>query len=187
MKRVCLTLLLISGLVTSAGAKALQFGVGAGLSVPVGDVSSTLDQGVQVQGLIRYQPMGMPFGLKACVNYHRNKIKLAEAGIDGYQSTVSGIGNLSIGMNIGPLRPHVSAGLGAYHITDKTTEAGVDSTQSEIKFGINGAVGVDLRLKSITLYAVARMDNIYTDQGLSASLKDTSTIRFVPVTVGILF
>jgi hypothetical protein len=93
---------------------------------------------------------------------------------------------------IGPLRPYVTAGLGAFSITDAIESLGTPtaevSTQTlgsttTTRFGIDGGAGLALKLGRLEGFIEARLQNVYTEAGAI----DTRSIRSVPVTFGILF
>lgn len=81
----------------------------------------------------------------------------------------------------GPLRPYITAGVGAFHIRSALSG---QATTSQMKFGVNGGAGLTLKLGPISAFVEGDVQNVYTSEG---GLIDTKTIQAVPVSFGLLF
>lgn len=168
-----------------------HFGLGGGFSVPVNHVKDTLENGYALQGFVALMLPGSPFGLRASANYQKfdGKGAFTTSAGAGVGTIASGLGNVSVYLlRSGPVRPYVSAGLGAYSVGSTTTVNGADSTDSSIHFGVNGAAGAEFHFsRSVAAYLEARLENIYTETGFSSEARDLKSIRVLPVVVGITF
>ena len=84
----------------------------------------------------------------------------------------------------GPIRPYVTAGLGAFRISDDLQNASSTAPPtSAIKFGIDGGAGVRIKFGRLEAFVEGKVQNVYTDQGAI----NTKTITSIPVTFGVLF
>src|SRR5205814_2971070 len=99
-------------------------------------------------------------------------------------TVLSGLGNVTMGFPIGPIRPYVLAGLGAFSLKTDDTSGG---STSKTQFGIDGGAGVALKLGPISAFVEGRMENIYTDKGLSSAIGSAKEFKtqIIPVTFGI--
>src|SRR5207248_11404236 len=109
----------------------------------------------------------------------------------GYSQILGALGNVTLQLPTGPIRPYVMAGLGAFSVKNAanigftpggTYSAGTDQTSTN--FGIDGGAGLLLRLGPIEEFAEARLANVYTKQEKFANLK---SVHYVPITFGLSF
>ena len=192
MKLVRLVSFAALALLASAGLAQAQvgvakrfvsFGIGGGMSVPVSDASDAFKNGFNAQGFIRFNPPMLPVIPRLDLNYSRFDLNDAQTLVPGMGQIVSGLANIQVYvLPVGPIRPYVIAGLGAYGIKTATEGPG-GIAKSDIRFGINGGGGVTMKLGSFSAYVEGRVDNVYTDSGVI----DASKVQVVPVTFGIVF
>ena len=158
-------------------------GVGGGMSVPVSDAGSAFKNGFHLQGFARLNVPSLPVMPRFDLNYSRFNLDDAQLGVPGTSQILAGLANLQFSvLPLGPVRPYLIAGLGAYNL--KTSTEGVSPTSvSQTKFGINGGAGVALRLGKLHGFAEGRIDNVFTDKGMI----DSQQIQVVPVTFGLTF
>lgn len=157
----------------------VQFGFGGGMSVPTNHAADALKNGFNGQAYVILN-MGIP--LRFNLGYQKFDFKDAITGgtTTGSSSMLSGIGGLMFKFpQMGPLGAYVTAGLGAFNLTE---DVGGSST-SNMKFGIDGGAGVTLKLGRLQAFVEGRVQNVYTDKGVI----DTKTITAIPVTFGVLF
>jgi hypothetical protein len=176
------SLLLLQSAPAGAIGRPFQIGFGGGMSVPVSNAKDALKTGFHGQAMLKWKVPTMPLSLRGAVGYERMDLKSLAPGVDGTGSILSGLGSVTLGMPVGPIRPYVLAGLGAFNTKTEVTGA---SSASETKFGINGGAGVEFNLGAISGFAEGKVENIFTDQGIG-SAQDFST-RIIPVTFGIFF
>ena len=198
MKRV-LALIVMVGLVSllpqASHAQApdskrtVSFGIGGGVSVPVNDAEKAFQNGFNGQGFVRVGLGALPIALRADFTYQNFDLKSVQyngptpgSPTAGTGSVMSGLANAQLLLMSGPIRPYLIAGLGAYNVKTELDGA-PDVSQSDTKFGVNGGGGVQIDLSGFSVYAEARLDNVFTERGLI----DSDQIQVVPVTFGIVF
>jgi opacity protein-like surface antigen len=169
------------------GEKMIQLGIGGGVSVPVGDAGDALKNGFHLRGIVKLKPPALPVGIRAALGYQKFDLDQAPVGTDATGNILSGLGGLSLGFPAGPLRPYITASLGAFRVESKIDSSGTETSAHETKFGIDAGVGVEFKLSKIKGFVEARLENVYTDQGLDPSLLDKNSTRIVPVTFGLMF
>ena len=158
-------------------------GVGGGLSVPVSDAGSAFKNGVHLQGFARLNMPSLPVMPRFDLNYSRFNLDDAQVGVPGTSQILAGLANLQLSvLPLGPVRPYLIAGVGAYNM--KTSTEGVSpASVTHTEFGINGGAGVALRLGKLHGFAEGRVDNVFTEKGMI----DSQQIQVVPVTFGLTF
>ena len=105
---------------------------------------------------------------------------------DVTQQLLGALGNITLPLGTGPVRPYIMAGLGAFNIRTKTDVEGAvedEDTDTATKFAINGGAGIAMRFMGLDAFIEAKLQNVYTDEGAI----DVKSIRIVPVTFGIVF
>jgi opacity protein-like surface antigen len=158
-------------------------GVGGGMSVPVSNAGDAFQNGFNLQGFARLNVPKLPVMPRFDLNFSRFDLDATQIGVPGTSQILSALANLQFNvLPLGPVRPYVIAGLGAYSL--KTETEGISpASVSNVRFGINGGAGVTLHLGMINGYVEGRIDNIYTEKGVI----DTNQIQLVPVTFGLTF
>jgi opacity protein-like surface antigen len=158
-------------------------GVGGGVSVPVGDAGDAFKNGFNIQGFARLNTPKLPVMPRFDLDFSRFNLDETQIGVPGKGQILAGLANLQISvMPLGPVRPYIIAGLGAYNLkTD--TEGATPETISATHFGINGGAGVSLHLGAINGYVEGRVDNVYTEKGAISPQQ----VQLVPVTFGLTF
>ena len=176
------------GMASSAGHRLVSFGIGGGVSMPVSDAKDAFDTGFNGQGFVRLNLNQLPIMPRVDFTFSRFDIsdaKLATPGASGTGQIFAGLANLQYSiLPMGPIRPYIVAGVGAYNT--KTDVTGIPSytNTSSTDFGINGGAGVTFKLGSmVSGYVEGRVDNVYTKKGL----KNSDQIQVVPVTFGLVF
>ena len=193
-------------------ARPIRVGLGGGVSMPIGDFKNGGDvgaikrdfkQGVAGQGYVEFRTPGLPLGFRAVVSYNRFDVTQVQYSVSrpgtsstgttptGYSQILGALGNVTLQLPTGPIRPYVMAGLGAFSVKNAADLAVVPSggyaagaAQTSTNFGINGGGGLLLRLGPIEAFAEARLANVYTKQDKFANLK---SVQFVPITFGLSF
>jgi len=196
MKRLGLAALAIVAAVTLFDAPAhaagpLSLGLGGGFTMPVGDSKDALKNGFHLRGIAEAHLPMIPMGLRAALGYQKLDLKdlAAAAGYsNGQSSIVSGLAGFTFSLiSVGPVRPYVTASLGAFHVKGEVDSSSTTITKSQTKFGIDGGVGVKLGMGGLKGFAEARVENLYTDQGWNPAVSNLKTARFIPITFGIQF
>lgn len=160
--------------------------LGGGATVPVGDFGKRYDDGYNLQGSLLFHFAGFPINLRTDVNYTRLKLndvlQLTSSGY-GNQSAqlLGGLANLTVPLGVGPVRPYVMAGLGAFNVDP--AQVSTEMVESSVSFAINGGAGVQLRLFGLEAFVETRISNVYTDKGVI----DKKSIQMIPITFGVIF
>jgi opacity protein-like surface antigen len=200
-RRVSITLVLVAAALLTASTSFAQapglgkmwtFGIGAGAAVPVNDAKDALKNGYNglAYARVRMPIVGLSFGMN--VSFHQLDLKDATFSsggsspvpVSGSTKLLSGFGDVRYDLMPGPIHPYITAGLGVYNVNTSYSATGLSGSESGTHFGINGGAGVALHFGSLSGYAQARIDNVYTDSGGPIN---TNSIQVVPVTVGIEF
>ena len=196
IRRLALALLLF-GLVPATafaqGSRLWHVGFGGGVSVPAGDFKDVLKTGAHGRAFVGIGPASSNFGTRLAVNYQHFDLKglpvvsgAPTTTSNGSGNIVSGLANLTYGINFGILRPYLTAGLGAFDVMSKP-ESG--SSTSDVKFGVNGGAGVSFKLGQIRGFVEGRYENLFTDKGLDANATNSKDFaaQVIPVTFGVMF
>ncbi|MBI1797310.1 MAG: porin family protein [Candidatus Eisenbacteria bacterium] len=174
---------------TQESSRLVHFGFGGGLSVPVSDAKDAFKTGFHGKGWVSFSPPRLPFGLRAALGYEKLDFKApptTPTATQGTGSVLSGLGDITLGFPVGPIKPYVLAGVGAFNFK---ADDGTGTSTSKTQFGINGGVGVELRLGQISAFVEGRVENIYTDKGLNSAFGSLKTFQtqIIPVTFGISY
>lgn len=167
--------------------RMVQLGIGGGVSLPVSHAKDALKDGWHVRGIVEVKPPMFPLGLRGALGYQKFDLDHAPAGTQGTGNILSGLGGITIGMSLGPIRPYVTASLGAFRVETKVDSTGAETSAHETKFGIDGGAGIQFKLASMHGFLEARVENVYTDQGFDTSILEKNSTRIIPVTFGLMF
>lgn len=158
-------------------------GVGGGMSVPVSEAGNAFDNGFNLQGFARLNVPSLPVMPRFDLNFSKFDFNEAQTAIPGTNQILAGLANLQFTvLPMGPLKPYLIAGVGAYHLKVET-EGVSPSSISDTKFGINGGAGLAFSLGRLNGYVEGRVDNVFTEKGMI----DDDQIQVVPVTFGLTF
>ncbi|MGH7469444.1 MAG: outer membrane beta-barrel protein [Longimicrobiales bacterium] len=159
----------------------VRIGFGGGVSVPTSNTADALKNGINGQAFLLLDP-GIGFPFRFNLGYQKFDFKEAILGtaVTGESQILSGVAGLTLNLfSLGPLRPYITAGVGAFSLKETTGEV----SESNMRFGIDGGGGLALKLGRLEAFVEGRVQNVYTEAGVI----DTKTIRAIPVTFGILF
>jgi opacity protein-like surface antigen len=173
----------------SGSTRPISIGLGGGVSVPVSDYKESFKNGFNGFNL-----RGLPIAPRLDFTFQKLNIKetqLSGTGFTGGKSQIlSGLGNLTYSLGVGPIRPYILAGLGVYNLkTEVESEsAGTEpeASNTQTKFGINGGAGLLLKLGGISAYIEGRIDNIFTQENQNVG-QNIKSVKIVPVTFGLVF
>lgn len=164
----------------------IRIGFGGGVSVPTANAADALDNGINGQAFLLIDP-GLGFPIRLNLGYQKFDWKeaLLSGATGGESQILSGVAGLSFDLiRIGPVRPYVMAGVGAFNLKETLEGAGAaGGSTTTTNFGIDGGAGIALKLGRLEAFIEGRVQNVYTQDGVI----DSSSIRAVPVTFGILF
>jgi len=166
--------------------RLVTFALGGGVSVPVSDAKDAFKNGFNGQGFVRLNLHQLPISPRLDFTYQSFDLKsaklVAPAGggtPSGTGKVFAGVANVQVPLMKGPIQPYVVAGLGAYNLSTDVN----GSSSSKTQFGVNGGLGATLKVKTVSLYAEGRIDNLFTSNGPV----NTKNIQLIPVTFGIMY
>lgn len=147
---------------------AVQFGVAAGVALPVSDLSDIADTGFNGTVTVGFTPAMIPLGVRIDGAYNQWGLKAVSENIRSTSVT----GNLVYKMPGASFSPYVIGGPGWYNLG--TSGGGGSSNE----FGWNIGGGISMALSGFDTFIEARYNQIQTS--------GTST-KFIPITFGVMF
>ena len=161
-----------------AQATPVQFSVGGGLDLPLGDFDDAAKVGFHGLAGVSYAPAEWKgFGIQADGNFSRFS---DDTPLDIKFQLIYGTANAIYKFQTAEtsrFKPYLIGGVGVYNFDAKGDDVptGVDS---ETKFGINAGAGFDIGAGSVALFLEGRFHDVFTDG---------SNVKFIPITVGVRF
>jgi hypothetical protein len=190
--RTCAALLLLSTVaiplaISSAEAQykqpILSIGFGGGAIIPVGKAQDDFKSGYTGQGFLLIHLGPLP-AIRINLAFQKFDYKEALGIPDGHSNVFSGTGGLQLFLIPGPVRPYITAGLGAFSVSSVSDSVGgTIHTTSKVHFGIDGGAGLSLRFGRVSAFGEGRVQNIYTND---TGVINKKSITQVPVLFGIL-
>lgn len=185
---MCAVVASLALLQSAAGAveRPVKIGFAGGLSVPVSDAKNAFKSGFHGKGMVMWNPPVLPLGIRGSVGYERLDLKSLAPGLQGNGRILSGMGNLTYGFPVGPVKPYLIAGLGAFNMKADVSGA---NNPAKTQFGIDAGAGMEFKLGGITGFVEGKFQNIFTDQGFSSAVGSAQAFKtqIIPVTFGLFF
>jgi hypothetical protein len=180
----------------AGSTRAVRLAIGGGVSVPTGDYKKVFDNGVNARGSLLFNLGGLPFGLRADLDFNRftatnTQLVTPQIGIpqqttlDLEQQMIGGLGNISIPiLPVGPIAVYATGGVGAFNLKSTVTGTSTEQPSTSVtKFGFDAGGGISLKLGRIDGFIEGRIQNVYTEKGAI----DLKSVKVIPVTFGIIF
>jgi hypothetical protein len=152
----------------------VEFGVGAGLSIPTGSTSNGLKTGWHGLALVRFKPASTPVGFQIDGSYNH----LGFDGGGGKDKIIAGTANAVYEFATSAesqFHPYLIAGGGIYNIKD---EPDFGTSLSSTKFGINVGAGFDFKSSGIGFFVEGRFHDV---------LVSGPDFHYIPITAGVRF
>ena len=164
--------LLVSNVPSVGAQRLVSLGLGGGVSVPQGDLSTGANTGWHALGSIVVSTPMQPLGLRADIAYNRFAFK---SGASGYQTVGSGTLNATYRLPTpgAPVSPYLIAGLGAYR-----TDCSLSACNAVTHFGWNVGLGTKLYVLGFRSFLEARYHR---------TKANGSVVNYFPATFGLLF
>jgi opacity protein-like surface antigen len=179
-----------------------SIGVGGGWVVPVG-TNQTLPISTGFNGQVyvlikllsalpalRFNVGLTHYNLKHAFDSTLGGIGGTTGSINKNQQVLSGVGGIQLTLfHVGPVRPYVTGGLGAFQIrTNLDSATGTPGTttgrtQSSINFGVDYGGGLALVFGRVSAFTEARAENVFTSDN-NGKIKNNH-IQSVPIAFGL--
>jgi hypothetical protein len=168
-----------AALVLSAASAQAQvsFGVGGGLTLPLGDFGDVAKTGWHGLANVGYDlPSGL--GLRGDFYYGQNNVDAT--GVDGKFKLAGGFGNVLYNFKTpGTVHPYVMGSVGFMNAKADLKSGGVSASDSETKIAFGGGGGIKFKVGSdANLFVEGRYITVNTSG---------SNTNFIPITVGVSF
>jgi len=150
----------------------VTYGLGAGVSVPVGDAEKGLERGVVAHGFARFRLTDTALIPRVDLEYQKFDLKSDASSPSGNAQMIAGTFGLQLFLGgATSIRPYLVGGIGAYHLKFETdgTSLTPGTSESKTRFGLNGGGGI-------------RLANVLNDEG-----PVDSDLQVVPFTIGVTF
>ncbi|HEY2895964.1 MAG TPA: outer membrane beta-barrel protein [Gemmatimonadaceae bacterium] len=189
-RRPCVLAIAIAALALSLSASRasaqrrqpiLSIGFGGGAVMPVGKAQDDFKSGYTGQGFLLVHLGPLP-ALRFNLAFQRLDYKEVLGLPSSHANVTAGTGGLQISLLPGPVRPYITAGLGAFSVSSVVDSTSGTST-SKVHFGIDGGAGLAISVGRVSLFGEGRVQNIYTND---TGVIKRKSITQVPVTFGIL-
>jgi hypothetical protein len=158
-----------------AGAQTpVEFGVGAGISIPSGTTNNGAKTGWHGTALVQFKPAASPVGFQVDASYTHLGL---DAGGGKYQ-IINGTANAVYTFSVAPetqFRPYLIGGGGLYNVKLKSD---LGSSSSDTKFGINVGAGFNFKTSGVGVFVEGRFHNV---------LVSGPDFHYIPITVGVRF
>jgi outer membrane protein with beta-barrel domain len=173
-RAVALCLGLGLGAATVSAQTPVQFGVGAGLSVPTGTTNDGLKTGWHGLALVQFKPASSPVGFQIDGSYTH----LGFDGGGGKDQVIAGTANAVYEFATAAesrFHPYLIAGGGVYNVK---AEPDFGTSVSSTKFGINAGAGFNFKSSGIGFFLEGRFHDI---------MVSGSDFHYIPITAGVRF
>jgi hypothetical protein len=154
--------------------KPFQLGIAGGAAQPMSDLKDGANMGFNATAAMGINLPFIPVGLRVDGAYNQFGEK---AGIGAKLHVVSATGNVVWRLPSVGISPYLIGGAGLYMATATSTGA-VSASTTDNHLGWNAGAGINLPLSVFKAFVEARYNSYSTDAG---------SVKFVPVTLGIMF
>ena len=196
MRQLVSTVALVAAITLPATSSAqdgrpVQFGVSAGLTMPMGDIGDLYSSGFNVAGHVWFLPATMPnLSFRGDVAFDRLSAKESElegaVNRDGSFTSIGVTGNVVFSFSQEDpssfIRPYLLAGIGMFNtkssLTTSIGEAEVTQSVSDTNFGFQAGGGINFNLSGFQTFAEAKFVNVSAEGG---------SARWIPISFGVRF
>jgi hypothetical protein len=171
--RYIASLLAVAAVISFAPALGAQprvrLGLGAGVTMPVGDIAKTSSAGINLGAALNYDPPKLPVGFEIDATYHNFAAK-ARGGDNSFIMSVMGGVTIPIAGTLG--KPYLMAGVGYYNTQGPTTGA----TDAERDLGGYGGIGIRFRSEKAEYHAKAVFHEIFAEKNAAGVTRSRELI-----------
>ena len=162
--------------IAAAQTPSARFGLGGGVTIPVGTYKDSDKIGWHGMGLVQIGVPRSPVDIRVDGMYSRTSYDTTVTLASGSTKLYGGL--VSLVYNVGPkalmARAYVLGGAGAYHVKFESGGASVGTT----KFAFGGGGGVSFSLAAVHAFVEGRWVSVRTSG---------SSLSFFPVSAGLMF
>ena len=166
----------------AAAQAQLKFGIGAGATIPSGDLSGDngVETGYHLLATAGIQPPLAPVGFR--VDGMFNEFNYKAAALSDIKQRIMGLNANAVFSMPGAivLAPYAIGGVGFYN-----SKSNIDGDEAETDVGVNIGAGVKFGLAGFGAFAEFRFHHIFMEE--DATTGTTPKARFIPITFGITF
>jgi opacity protein-like surface antigen len=159
--------------------KSVYFGIGAGATVPMNNLSDCCNTGYHGAALVDWALANteFPINLRFEGQYHYNGKKGGSSLYSDNFTQIAGIASLSYDLQQGEgARPYVIGGVGIYHLKLGYSTVGVNDSENDA--GYNVGLGIKFPTGGMKTYIEGRYHRVSSNPG---------SFSYVPITIGVLF
>jgi opacity protein-like surface antigen len=156
-------------------AQGVEFSLGAGVGIPLGNFDDVVKVGWQATGAVSFAPRNLPVGIQVDATFSRFS---DETPADVSNQLVYGTANAVYRFTSSDesrFRPYLIGGLGVYNSKLTGSDALDDSST---KFGFNAGAGFDFKAGGAALFLEGRFHNVFVSG---------PNVEFFPINVGVRF
>jgi hypothetical protein len=162
---------------TSAHAQSgVQFGIGGGANIPLGDFADAAKTGYHGMALVGFQPATLPIGIQVDGYYNRLGTESETGNFEVINGNLNGVYTFKSSAE-SKFRPYLIAGVGVYNSKFKP-DADIEGPDGTTDFGINGGAGFNFTAGSVGLFLEGRFHNVFNEG---------SDTNYIPITLGVRF
>ncbi len=163
-----------------AVAQGVEFSLGGGATVPLGDFGDGASTGFHGLAAISFVPSTLPVGIQIDGMFHRlGTNDDLGFGDDAKAQLIQGTANAVYKFKTSEetkVRPYLIGGVGLYSIKLTGDEVEDPFDNAETDFGINGGAGFDFKFGSVGLFVEGRFHNVFSEG---------ESTNFIPITLGV--
>jgi hypothetical protein len=150
-------------------------GAGGGPAFPVGDTQNYVSTGYNILVFAGLDPSVLPVGGRIDGSFYH----FPQNGSDGHDNLWSATANLVFKMHAPLLQPYIIGGVGYYYsdVSANSFAGNTGFSASASKFGVNGGVGVTLRIPALF--------GVFGEFRYHYVLNGPHAIQYIPLTFGI--
>jgi opacity protein-like surface antigen len=162
---------------SAQGYNPFQIGASGGIAFPTSDLGNVTNTGYNVSVMVGYKPQLTPISVRAEAAYNQ----FGSNVFNGNVNIPAFTGNLVFGLPMGMLSPYAIGGAGLYRTNVNVTNGG---SAGENHFGFNIGGGIKIPLStSFETFVEARYNRVSINNNGGGS----SSLSFIPITVGVMF
>lgn len=161
---------------TARTVMPVRLGLGAGVTLPVGDISERTYGGANLQASLAWDPPGLPVAFDVAGTYH-NFAPKDRADRSSHVMSVTGGIRIPIAGTLG--EPYLMAGIGYYNTQGPVTGA----TDAERDLGGYGGVGIRFTTRKLQVHLRSSFHEIIAERDGAGRVRSR---EMIPITLSIV-